>query len=340
MSPQFEPALQLNAAFYSEVVAPLLGDVPHAAARVGWGSEVLGFDTERSTDHGWGPQLQIFVAGEAVDDVRRVIDASLPETFRGWPVRYGWDDTAVDHRVNVTTLGEWFTRRLGVDPANGLSATDWLLIPQQRLLEETSGAVFHDGSGELSRVRQELAWYPDDVWLWMIACQWQRISQEEAFVGRSAEVGDELGSQIVASRLARELMRLWFLFSRAYWPYSKWFGSGFARLPDSAALGRSLSDAIAARDYPAREDGLVAAYILVAERHNAIGLTEPVDPSTRLFYGRPFEVLMAERFVAACLEKLADSPLKKLPLVGSIDQAADSTDVLERPEFVRRLSGN
>ncbi|MEY2424505.1 MAG: hypothetical protein QOI61_77, partial [Actinomycetota bacterium] len=193
MPPQFVPALQLNAAFYAEVVAPLLADVPHAAARVGWGSEVLGFDTERSTDHGWGPQLQIFTAADAIGDVQGALEAPLPDTFRGWPVRYGWDAVPVRHHIKVTTLSDWHTWRLGVDPSDGLSPTDWLLIPQQRLLEETSGAVFHDGVGELTRIRDFLAWYPEDVWLWMIACQWQRISQEEAFVGRTAEVGDELG---------------------------------------------------------------------------------------------------------------------------------------------------
>ena len=82
--PEFLPGLELSRAFYQEVVAPILGDTPHSAARLGWGSDVLGFDTERSTDHGWGPQLQIFTEAE-LD-----VDAQLPETFRGWLVRYGW----------------------------------------------------------------------------------------------------------------------------------------------------------------------------------------------------------------------------------------------------------
>jgi hypothetical protein len=58
----FVSGLDLSAAFYAEAVAPLVGDVPHAAGLVGWGSDVLGFDTSRSTDDGWGPRLRVFVA--------------------------------------------------------------------------------------------------------------------------------------------------------------------------------------------------------------------------------------------------------------------------------------
>ena len=60
------PGLELAGAYYRDAVRPLLGGVPHSAALLGWGSEVLGFDTERSTDHGWGPRLQVFVAPDDV----------------------------------------------------------------------------------------------------------------------------------------------------------------------------------------------------------------------------------------------------------------------------------
>jgi uncharacterized protein DUF4037 len=333
----FEPALQLNEGFYRDAVAPLLDGIPHAAARVGYGSEVLGFDTERSTDHGWGPKLHVFVAPDAVDQAKARIDAGLPDTYRDWPVRFGWDAVPVMHHVWVTTVRDYSVKQLGVDATQGFAAIDWLLTPQQLLLEATRGAVYHDDTGELRALRERLAYYPDDVWLWLIACQWRRIAQEEAFVGRTAEVGDELGSQVVAARVARDLMRLWFLFEHTYAPYSKWFGSGFAQLDGSAALAQCLSDTIAARDYPSREAALVGAYEIVAARHNELAITEPVDPSVRLFYGRPFQVLLSDRFADACVAALGDSPLARLPLVGSADQAADSTDVLSYADRSRQL---
>ena len=116
---------------------------------------------------------------------------------------------------------------LGVDADAPLNAVDWLLMPQQRLLGVTSGAVFHDGLQALIPLREKLAFYPQDVWLYLLAAQWTRISQEEAFVGRCGDLGDELGSQVIAARLVRDLMRLCFLMERRYAPYSKWLGTAF-----------------------------------------------------------------------------------------------------------------
>lgn len=93
-----------------------------------------------------------------------------------------------------------------------------------------------------------------------MACQWQRIRQEEPFVGRAAEVGDELGSRIVAARQVRELMRLIFLLERTYWPYSKWFGTAFSRLEGAATLQPILRAVLAATDQPACEEALAQAW--------------------------------------------------------------------------------
>ena len=71
MAPEFAPGLQLARGFYATVVRPLLEEqfsqVPYAAALLGPGSEVIGFDSARSTDHDWGPRLQIFLADSDTD---------------------------------------------------------------------------------------------------------------------------------------------------------------------------------------------------------------------------------------------------------------------------------
>lgn len=324
----FESGIDLNAAFYAEVVAPILGRTRHSAGLLGWGSEILGFDTERSTDHGWGPRLHVFVEPADVVSAQAAIDAALPSEFRSRPVTYGWDGAAAEHRVWVSDLGSWLVAQLGHDPRGGIDALDWLVMPQQLLLGVVRGAVFLDGLGELGRVREQLAWYPDDVWRWMVACQWQRVAQEEAFAGRAAEVGDELGSRLVAARQVHELMRLWFLLHRRYWPYMKWFGSAFAQLPGAPELNGHLERVLQAADWGERQRALVAASEFVARGHNDAGITEWVDPTVRPFFGRGYLVLMSGRFVDACRERVADPELRSLPLVGSVDQLVDSTDLL------------
>jgi hypothetical protein len=64
----FVKGLELSEQFYIEIVAPILKthfpDVPYSAALIGWGSEVLGFDDDVSTDHNWGLRFQIFLSKE------------------------------------------------------------------------------------------------------------------------------------------------------------------------------------------------------------------------------------------------------------------------------------
>jgi hypothetical protein len=335
----FIPALKLAGEFYAGAVRPLLEaefpELRYAAALVGPGSEVLGFDTARSTDHDWGPRLQVFLSAEEAERQTATITAMLarrlPAAFRGYPVAFAVTrepDGAPRHRVQVTGLGAWLTGQLGFDPRPGVTVRDWLAVPSQRLAETTAGAVFHDGPGELRRVRATLGWYPHEVWLYVLSCQWGRISQEEAFPGRCAEAGDELGSAVVTARLAHDLMRLWLLMNRRYPPYSKWLGTLFSRVPGTAALAASLTGALAASEWPDRERHLNQAYLTVAESHNQLRLTEPLDTSTRPFYDRPYQVLGAGRFAMALAAAISDPAIRQLPPIGAADQFMDSTDAL------------
>ena len=175
------------------------------------------------------------------------------------------------------------------------------------------------------------------MWRYLLACQWKRLSQEEAFVGRCGEVGDELGSAVVAARQVRDVMRLCFLMSRRYAPYSKWFGSAFAQLPCAATLTPMLRGVLAATQWNAREESLAAAYRTVAAMHNGLGLTEPVDPATRPYHTRPYQVLHAERFADSLFATITDPEVRRLPLYGNADQAFDSTDALSSRDNARAL---
>ncbi len=318
MTALFMPGLKLAAAFYAEVVRPLLDEaftqLPYAAALLGQGSEVLGFDAERSTDHDWGPRLQIFLAddqsrGQATK-ITAMFSRRLPATFRDYPTAFRVTREpggSAGHRVEVTGLASWLNSQLGFDPRRPITAADWLATSTQRLAEVTAGAVFHDGLGDLSQARTRLAWYPREVWLYVLACQWQRIAEEESFPGRCAEAGDELGSAIVTARLARDLMRLCLLMHRRYPPYSKWLGTAF----------------------------FCQAFEAAAAMHNKLGITKPLDTQTRPFWNRPYRVLDAGRFTTALLAAVTDPQIRGLPAAGAVDQFIDSTEALGKTEFLR-----
>jgi hypothetical protein len=343
--PAFIPGIELARRYWHEVVAPIIDEllpgVPRAAARIGPGSDVLGFDTERSTDHGWGPRVTVLLgddfdlACERRIALLKAIDARVPAVFLGYRTRFvAFEGGPERHQVMLTTVREWFTLALGFDPRSEITDSDWLGAPSQLLAEATAGAVFEDATGELTRARELHRWYPDDTWLYLLACQWRRIDQEEPFVGRAGEVGDELGSTVIAARLARDLIRLCFLIERRYAPYAKWLGTAFARLDCGPTLVPMLRAALAAADWRAREQALVPAYEHVAGMFNALGVTEPQQVEVRGFYDRPFRVLGSGRFVEACME---GTPLRRLGFRGSIDQFVDSTDVLSSPAASTRL---
>jgi hypothetical protein len=246
-------------------------------------------------------------------------------------------DGPVRHRVDVVSVGGWSHAVLGFDARETPTTFDWLATPAQRLAEVTGGAVFTDGLGELAPLRDRLRWYPEQLWWWAMACQWERIAEEEAFPGRCAEVGDDVGCRVLTGRLVRDLVRLAFLLARRHAPYGKWLGTAFARLPGSDGLGTALHGALAAESWPAREEHLATAYRLVAARHDALELTDPLDGSTRPYHDRPFEVLDAGRFATALRDRLTDPEILALPAVGTVDQFVDSTAVLTDPRRARAV---
>jgi hypothetical protein len=97
-----------------------------------------------------------------------------------------------------------------------------------------------------------------------------------------------------------------------------------------------------------RQAEVCAAASLLAAATNRLGLAAPVDPAPRQFHGRDIQVLDAERFTVALTAAIADPDVAALlaglghragsaigALPGAIDQAVDSTDVLEHPDRCR-----
>jgi hypothetical protein len=356
--PDFILGLQLSEALYREAVAPILArefpGLVHSAARIGAGSDVLGFDTVRSTDHEWGPRLLLVLpdadAAAHAPAIVETLRQTLPREIRGYPTNFGPTHEAgvsvlrpsergpVEHKVEVTTLSGFLQERLNITSAHELDVLDWLTFSEQALLEVTTGALFHDGLGTLAETRSLLAYYPDDVWLYLLAAQWARISQQEPFVGRTGEVGDDLGSALIAADLVRDVMRLGFLMERQYAPYSKWFGSAFGRLGCAAQLTPHLDAVLAARDWHDRQQHLVHAYEIVAAMHNDLGITEPLLTQASQFHSRPFLIIEAGQFADALRNQIHDERVRNLPeAIGSIDQFVDSTDVLTNPTLRRRV---
>jgi hypothetical protein len=319
---------------YYDVVAPLVlarwPGLPHAGARLGSGSDVLGLDDETSRDHDWGLRLTLLVDETMVETVDAYLDAELPDTVEGRPTRFAttWHPDG-PHQVEVASPGAFVTSRLGVDATRPLAVGDWLALSGQSVLEVTAGPVFADTDGRVTAARDRLAWYPDDVWRYVVATDWARIAQELPFVGRTAERGDDLGSRVVTARLVRAAMHLGFLLERRWPPYSKWFGTMFAALPRAGAVGTDLLAALAAGTWREREAALCRALETLHSLQDDVGLPT-VENVVEPFWGRPFRGLgpVAEAVTAT----IEDPAVRGLPSgVGSVEQWVDDVDVLMEP---------
>jgi hypothetical protein len=357
--PDFVPGLELARRFYWEAVRPVLdAEFPklrHSAALIGSGSEVLGFDTEQSTDHHWGPRAMLFLReadyARESERLHEVFRWRLPHTFLGYPTNFAQpvpedpgtrllkatESGPVDHRIEVFTVRAFVSDYLEFDLDAPLTPADWLSFPQQKLRALTSGAVYHDEIG-LDTVRSRFGFYPRDVWLYMMASGWARIGQEEHLMGRAGQAGDDLGSALIAARLVRDAMNLCFLMERQYAPYAKWFGTAFARLDAGPQLAPLLDAVLRARGYVDRGDALAAVYEYLAAKQNALGLTEPLPARATPFWGRPFPVIHGERFARALAAQIRDSDVAAIAgrgLVGNVDQVSDNTDVLENTARAR-----
>lgn len=352
-TPAFMPGLILAERFYREAVRPLLdGGLPHAAALIGPGSEVLGFDTPVSTDHHWGPRVQLFLDEDThAESILARLRRELPHVFLGWPTNFTEPNPAdhgtqtlqpttsgpVNHRVDVLSVPGFIAGYLGYDLREPPSPVDWLTFPSQKLRSIVAGGVFHDDIG-LGNVRERFAWYPPDVWRYLLAAGWQRIGQEEHLMGRAGQVGDELGSALIAGRLVRDVMRLCFLMERVYAPYPKWYGTAFTRLECADRVEPLLREALRATTWHERDRALPEAYRVIAEMQNALDLAERQPAEVTRFFDRPFSVIFGERFATALLARIDDPGLRRLPLIGSIDQWSDSPDVLQTTALRSRLA--
>src|SRR5450432_3234715 len=160
--PPFVPGLDLCERFYVEAVRPLFDShfpgIAHAAARLGSGSEVVGFDTAQSRDHHWGLRVTLLLAEddlrEHANAILRVMANELPFDVAGYPTHFATPELN-GGRPEFTA-------------ERPIAQREWLTIPSQRLRTVRAGRVFHDGLGELTKARERLRWYPRDVWLYLM----------------------------------------------------------------------------------------------------------------------------------------------------------------------------
>ncbi len=361
----FINGLTLSELFYVEAARPILEshfpEVLHSAALIGWGSEVLGYDDLHSTDHHWGPRFLLFLSDQDYKTHHKAIvealSEDLPYRFRGYSTNFGPPDEGkvrlredkesgpVQHMICIETIESFFGWYLGANPNGEITKAAWLTFSEHKLRAVTGGKVFHDDLG-LEVVRKKFSYYPRLIWLYQLSCQWKKIAEDEEFVGRCGDVGDELGSMIIAARQIKKLMKLCFLMERKYAPYSKWLGTAFSELKCAQELKPVFSAALLAPSWQERERHLCRAYEIVARLHNELHITKPLDHKVSNYGGRPYLVIHGLRFGFAIWETLAQEASRETIGqedkgikfdVGSVNQFVESNDELSDIALCKEL---
>ena len=260
----------------------LAGEHCRRAAR--HGSDVLGFDTARSTDHGWGPRMQLFVEGERAEAVRERSSRPAGRVPRlADALRLGRGARVAPRRSRAAGRLARGTARLrpasrDLDPAVARdAAADPARAHGRRRLPRSPRRARHRARRARVVSGRRLA---------VAACVPVAAARSGGAVRRPRRRGRRRARVArVAARLVRDVMRLAFLLERRYAPYSKWLGSAFAQLDAAATLRPHLLDVLSAQSYEAREAALVAVVEELARRHNATGATRlqrrPFGSSTR-----------------------------------------------------------
>src|ERR1043165_3206409 len=143
--PKFVPGLQLCKLFYQQEVTPILNKnfarLRYSAALIGWGSEVLGFDTPISRDHRWGPRVLLFLSKQDYprfhEQIDRVLANNLPYEFLGYSTNFTKPEPngvrhpeqlatgPVNHMIQIYTPSGFLRTRLGFDVSQTISVFDW-----------------------------------------------------------------------------------------------------------------------------------------------------------------------------------------------------------------------
>ena len=240
--------LELSRSFFEEVGRPMLETqfpelLPFLAAGLfGSGSECFGYDDAVSQDHDFEPGFCIFLPGEDVISRRDAFlleraYAKLPRDFHGF--ERSLISPVGGSRHGVLRTGEFFQRMVGSSDGNP-DQLQWLSLPEQALAEATNGEVFFDNFGEVTYIRENLQYFPEDIRRKRLAGHLLLMAQAGQYnYARCLKHGEPAVAQLAAVEFVKNTLSVLFLLNRRYRPYYKWVFRALRALPkgsDYAAL--------------------------------------------------------------------------------------------------------
>ncbi|MBR4241773.1 MAG: DUF4037 domain-containing protein [Eubacterium sp.] len=223
--------IELSKAFFEEYGKPMLENdfsdiLEYLAVGVfGSGSECFGFDDEVSRDHDFEPGFCIFLPDEDIVDRKRAFQlerayAKLPREFMGF--KRSLMAPVGGARRGVLRTSEFFEEKIG-SKTGELDKFEWLSIPEQSLAEATNGEIFFDNYGEITKIREKLKRYPEDIRLKKLAGNLLLMAQSGQYnYKRCLSHGETAAAQMAVFEFVKSAAQVIFLLNNEYQPYYKW----------------------------------------------------------------------------------------------------------------------
>jgi len=223
--------IEISRAFFEEYGLPMLENgFPHllpflSAGLFGSGSECFGFDDEISRDHDFEPGFCLFLPDESVIDRKEAFNleraySKLPKEFMG--LKRNMLSPVGGARHGVLRIDEFFNEKIG--STDGLLTVEqWFTVPENALAEVTNGEIFFDNYGLVTKIRENLIKYPDEIMKKKLAGNLLLMAQSGQYnYKRCIDHGETAAAQLAVCEFVKSASEVIFLLNGRYQPYYKW----------------------------------------------------------------------------------------------------------------------
>jgi hypothetical protein len=155
--------------------------------------------------------------------------AKLPKEFMGF--RRSLMQPVGGARHGVMRIDEFIKEKTGT-PDGRLTLSQWMTVPQESLAEAVNGTLFFDNYGEMTQIRQRLAFYPEEIRRKKLAGHLLLMAQSGQYnYMRCLGHGETGAAQLAVCEFVKSAMQALFLLSGVYQPYYKWAFRALRALP-------------------------------------------------------------------------------------------------------------
>jgi len=225
-----------------------------AAGICGGGSECFGFDDDISKDHDFEAGFCIFIPDEDVIDRKTEFAlerayAKLPKEFMG--LKKSLLSPVGGSRHGIIRISDFLLEKTGTKDGS-LTVSDWLTVSENSLLEATNGKIFFDGLGLITKIRDEIAYLPEDIRIKKLAGNLLIMAQAGQYnYSRCLAHGETGAAQLAAFEFANAAINVIFLLNKKYVPYYKWCFKALRGLEKLSNLADTLEFLISSENYGA-----------------------------------------------------------------------------------------